>query len=77
MRLKKIDVVMPMYNLIGYTTFFHKQSIFDPRPINCLSFSKKLLQKIVYQLFSNCFALKNSKRRHSLLQGHHVCNAHF
>ena len=27
--------------------FFNKQSIFDPRPENCLSFSKKLPQKIV------------------------------
>ena len=27
--------------------FFYKQSIFDPRPENCLSFSKKLPQKIV------------------------------
>ena len=27
--------------------FFYKQSIFDPRPENCLSFSKKLAQKIV------------------------------
>ena len=30
-----------------YTFFFYKQSIFDPRPQNCLSFSKKLPQKIV------------------------------
>ena len=28
-------------------TFFYKQSIFDPRPENCLSFSKKSTQKIV------------------------------
>ena len=28
-------------------TFFYKQSIFDPRPENCLSFSKKLPPKIV------------------------------
>ena len=27
--------------------FFHKQSIFDPRPENCLSYSKKSPQKIV------------------------------
>ena len=27
--------------------FFYKQSIFDPRPENCLSFSKKLPPKIV------------------------------
>ena len=31
------------------TPFFYKQSIFDPRPENCLRFSKKSLQK----LFSN------------------------
>ena len=30
--------------------FFYKQSIFDPLPENCLSFSKKSPQK----LFSNC-----------------------
>ena len=30
--------------------FFYKQSIFDPRPENCLSFSKKLPQKLI----SNC-----------------------
>ena len=29
------------------TPFFYKQSIFDPRPENCLSFSKKSPQKIV------------------------------
>ena len=28
-------------------TFFNKQSIFDPRPENCLSFFKKSFQKIV------------------------------
>ena len=32
------------------TPCFYKQSIFDPRPKNCLSFSKKPPQK----LFSNC-----------------------
>ena len=31
-------------------TFFYKQSIFDPRPENCLSFSKNRHKK----LFSNC-----------------------
>ena len=31
---------------------FYKQSIFDPCPENCLSFSKKSHQKIVQQLFS-------------------------
>ena len=30
-----------------HTTFFYKQSISDPRPEYCLSFSKKSLQKIV------------------------------
>ena len=35
-----------------YTPFSYKQSIFDPRLENCLSFSKKSLQKIVQQLFS-------------------------
>ena len=30
-----------------YTFFFCKQSIFDPRPENGLSFSKKLPQKFV------------------------------
>ena len=34
-------------------TFFYKQFIFDPRPENCLSFSKKSPQKIVWQLFSS------------------------
>ena len=33
-----------------YTLFFYKQSIFDPRPEDYLSFSKKLPLK----LFSNC-----------------------
>ena len=36
--------------LLEYAPFFYKQSIFDPRPENCLSFSKKSPQK----LFSNC-----------------------
>ena len=31
----------------GGHTFFYKQPIFDPRPENCLSFSKKLPQKII------------------------------
>ena len=30
-----------------YTPFFYKQSIFDPRRKNCLSFSKKSPQKIL------------------------------
>ena len=32
--------------------FLNKQSIFDPHPENCLSFSEKSPPKIVYQLFS-------------------------
>ena len=32
---------------IEYTFAFYKQFIFDPRPENCLSFSKKYPQKIV------------------------------
>ena len=32
---------------ISTTPFFYKQFIFEPYPKNCLSFSKKLLQKIV------------------------------
>ena len=35
-----------------YTFFFNKQTIFDPRPKNCLGFSKKSPKKIVEQLFS-------------------------
>ena len=35
---------------IFYTFFFHKQSTFDPRPENCLSFLKNRPKK----LFSNC-----------------------
>ena len=32
----------------GYTFFYiYKQSIFDPRPENCLSFSEELPPKIV------------------------------
>ena len=33
--------------LFLFYTFFYKQSISDPRPENCLSFSKKSHQKIV------------------------------
>ena len=33
------------------TPFFYKQFIFDPRPENYLSFSRKSPQKIVSQLF--------------------------
>ena len=35
---------------VSKINLFYKQSIFDTRPENCLSFSKKLPQK----LFSNC-----------------------
>ena len=35
-----------MWKYVLYT-FFYKQSIFDPRPENRLSFSKKSPQKIV------------------------------
>ena len=35
---------------VSQINLFYKQSIFDTRPENCLSFSKKLPQK----LFSNC-----------------------
>ena len=35
---------------VSKINLFYKQSIFDTRPENCLSFSKKLSQK----LFSNC-----------------------
>ena len=35
----------------GATPFFCKQSVFDPCPENCLSFSEKLPQEIVYQFF--------------------------
>ena len=58
------------------TPFFFKQSIFDPCPINCSSFSKNLPSKFVKQLFSRwsinfyCLNNQNSKRRHSLLQRH-------
>ena len=38
------------FYMIPTPFFFCKQSIFDPRPENCLRFSKKSLQK----LFSNC-----------------------
>ena len=38
------------------TPFFYKQSNFDPRPENCLSFSKKLPQKIIKQLLSRFFS---------------------
>ena len=37
------------------TPFLYKQSIFDPLPENCLSFSKQLPQRTVYQLYSRWF----------------------
>ena len=37
---------------LAYTPFFYKQSIIEPRPENCLSFSKKSPLKIVQQMFS-------------------------
>ena len=33
--------------LLKFTPFLYEQYIFDPRPENCLSFSKKSPQKIV------------------------------
>ena len=41
------DNILRENNKIRVTPFFYKQSIFDPRPENCLSFSKKPPQKIV------------------------------
>ena len=40
--------------IISYyvTPFFTNNPFFDPRPKNCLSFSKKSPRKIVYQFFS-------------------------
>ena len=62
---------------IVYTILFDKQSIFDPHPEICLSFSKKSPQKIVD---SNCLVndllssilqiFKHFKCYHSSLQGH-------
>ena len=43
---KKIISVRSEVTSQKYTVFY-KQSIFDPRPENCLSFSKKSPQKIV------------------------------
>ena len=55
---------------ITYLTFFYEQSIFDPCPEYCLSFSKKLPQKIVQQLLCIwSINFKHSKRRHSIFQG--------
>ena len=36
-----------MLDIIASYAFFYKQSIFNPRPENCLIFSKKPPQKIV------------------------------
>ena len=48
LRQKKICYTYICYTLLYFQyTFFYKQSIFDPPPKNCLSFSKKLPQKIV------------------------------
>ena len=47
---KCCDAVFPF--LMTIDLFLYKQSIFDNCPENCLSFSKKSLQKIVSQLFS-------------------------
>ena len=41
------DNIFHENNKIRVYTFFYKQSIFDPRPENCLRFSKKSPQKIV------------------------------
>ena len=41
-----IEEVLDDCEAVEYT-FFYKQSIFDPRPENCLSFSKKSAPKIV------------------------------
>ena len=51
--LKSLQHGLSFLNLLEIFTvhlFFYKQSIFDPRPENCLSFSKKSPQK----LFSIC-----------------------
>ena len=45
--VRKIQNIKPSTAKVYQYTFFHKQSIFDPHPENCLSFSKKLPQKIV------------------------------
>ena len=41
-------IILSTWNESLFYTFFYKQSIFDPRPENCWSFSKKS------PLFSNC-----------------------
>ena len=39
--LKNIADIFKIFIFVTSTPFFYKQSIFDPRPENCLSFSKK------------------------------------
>ena len=48
-RYSQVNVIVTRENSDFYTkyTFFYKQSIFDPRPENCLGFSKKSPRKIV------------------------------
>ena len=47
--IKKKNISTKLKSLIAYS-FFYKQSIFDPRPENCLSCSKKSPLK-------NCLAI--------------------
>ena len=42
-----IESIKRPQTLFSTPVFFYKQFIFDPRPKNCLSFPKKLPQKIV------------------------------
>ena len=43
----KIEVISILKDFMVAYLFFYKKSIFDPRPENCLGFSKKSPQKIV------------------------------
>ena len=79
MRTKPITHIIQLHKTQDYFyqfalhLFFYKQSIFDPRPENCLIFSKKLPPKnclVDGLLTSIAYLFKYSKRRHSLLQGH-------
>ena len=45
-RRRQAVPTIPVFS-IDITPFFHKQSIFGPRPENCLSFPKISPQKIV------------------------------
>ena len=45
-----IENIMISFSIYELHLFFYKQSIFDPRPKNCLRFSRKSPQK----LFSSC-----------------------